>query len=70
MPCFGDKTLATDFEWSLKDDPEAMLSNNPIKVCGFKWKKVAWKGYHYICALQLLFSNGTKSPLFAAKGVN
>ena len=38
-----------------------------MKLKGFKWKDVAKDGYRSVCGLQLLFSDGTVSPIFLAK---
>ncbi len=41
-----------------------------MKLKGFKWKDVANSSYRAICALQLLFCDGTESPIFLAKDTN
>jgi hypothetical protein len=56
-----------DFEWPTQDDAEDLPSDNPIKLVGFKFKED--EKVRAICALQLLFSNGSSSPLFLAKRV-
>ena len=38
-----------------------------MQLKGFKWKDVARGSYRAICALQLLFCDGTESPIFLAK---
>ena len=72
MQLFGISNWKTDFEWSIKDEIKALPETHAIKLCGFNWKECKYEGYgKFACisALQLLFSNGMKSPLFLAKNI-
>ena len=67
---FGFKKDNIDFEWPTKADVEAdaFRKNKPIKLSGFVFKAVDTNQGRSISALQLLFSNGLRSPLFLTKG--
>jgi|LakMenE01Jun11ns_1017448.scaffolds.fasta_scaffold5036981_1 hypothetical protein len=43
-----------------------MPKDKLIQVVGFKWKN---RG-SYICAIQVIMSNGCNSPVFLGKGMN
>ena len=41
-----------------------------MQLNGFEWKDVARDDYRAVCALRLLFCDGSKSPIFLAKDTN
>ena len=66
---FGCSNNSPDFEWPKAEDIES-FSSDRMQLKGFKWKDVAISSYRSICALQLLFCDGTESPIFLAKDTN
>ena len=54
----------------MKEEAEAFKSNDLIKLISLKWQfsKDIYGGFVFT-ALQLILSNGMKSPLFLAKDI-
>jgi hypothetical protein len=59
-----------DFEWPVKADVEAFKTDSTIKLVNFKWKenKCLYENFRCLTALQLIFNNGLRSPLFLVDG--
>ena len=66
LPLFGRTEKPVDFRHPSVADLQAMPKDKPIQAVGFKWKNSG----EYICAIQVIMSNGCHSPVFLGKGMN
>lgn len=66
LPVFGSIDYATDSKWPTAIDLLKMPTGSPIQVSELRWKKNG-DGFG---AIQVILSNGQKSPVFLASGQN
>lgn len=66
LPLFGNSDCRVDFKYPTKYDLKAFPKDTPIKATGLNWKKQD----DNIVGIQLIFSNGMKSPLFLGRNQN
>ena len=66
LPLFGFTEKPVDFRHPSVEDLQAMPKNKPIQAVGLKWKIKD----SYICAIQVVISNGSHSPVFLGRGMN
>ena len=66
LPLFGVTIYPVDFRHPSVADLQAMPKDKPIHAVGFKWKNME----RYICAIQVIMSNGCHSPVFLGRGIN
>ena len=67
LTLFGFKNgLAINFEYPIEKDMLAMPLNKPIEVIGLNWHEsdAHYIGKPWLGALQVILSNGVKSPVF------
>ena len=65
LPRFGDNSKVIDFRWPRVSDLLKMPTDKPIQVAKLLWKK---NDKHNFCGgIQVVLSNGIKSPLFLGK---
>ncbi len=67
LPIFGINTGVVNFRFPTDADLRAMPKGKPIETIKLNWKPSS-AGAHLIGALQAIYSNGTASPVFLARG--
>ena len=67
--CYGYAGNKPDFEWPTPNDLLQMSKNIAIKIQALKYK-ICSKDKEVFGAFQVILSNGTSSPVLAAKGEN
>ena len=67
--CYGSTGYTVEFEWPTAKDLLQMKKNVAIKFKDLKFKKCS-KDSNVFGAFQVVLSNGSCSPVFAAQGEN
>ena len=67
LPLFGYKAGRVNFRYPKDADLRAMPKGKPIEAIKLNWKPSS-TSEHLIGALQVIYSNGTSSPVLLAKG--
>jgi len=63
----GNGVVPFDFEWPTKsEDIQPAADGQPVRVVAIEWQRSAYDKI-FIGGIQLVLSNGQKSPLFLAK---
>ena len=66
LPLFGYTARPVNFRYPTDADLRAMPKDKPIEAIKLAWKTTAAYG-DTIGAIQVIYSNGTASPVFLAK---
>lgn len=67
MPLFGAIGCDKDFKWPSTFELLEMPRDKPIEIAKLRWKKSS-QNSNYFGAIQVVLTNGIKSPVFLANG--